>query len=69
MRRSFMSLLPPVRLTAARPDRCSICLQDMTAGQHAAVLACAHAFHHHCIVTWLSRGRAVCPLCKFEVQL
>ena len=46
---------------------CSVCLAGMRCGEQISVLACAHAFHHACIVRWLARSRR-CPYCRTEVM-
>ena len=52
---------------------CTICMtplsqtpegEDVTPGTR--ILACGHAFHTHCIETWLLRSN-FCPLCRTEV--
>lgn len=47
---------------------CSICLEslDKTCINYTE-LTCKHSFHAECIVTWLSMGNKICPLCKQTV--
>jgi hypothetical protein len=50
-------------------DTCSICLDAFKDGQ-AHVLPCStkHAFHKPCIVRWLEREHASCPVCNTTLQ-
>jgi hypothetical protein len=44
---------------------CSICLQDVQAGEQSYTLpACGHAFHTECIVAWFRSHQTRCPLCN-----
>lgn len=47
-------------------DNCSICLEllDTTHINYTQLKLCKHSFHTQCIVTWLSMGHKICPLCK-----
>lgn len=48
---------------------CSICLELMNSEQiNYTELSCKHSFHTECIVTWLSMGNRICPLCKQTVN-
>lgn len=44
---------------------CSICLAEFDLGELVMSLPCdkKHAFHSHCITTWLKRQNS-CPLCQ-----
>eukprot|EP00753_Platysulcus_tardus_P007371 PLAT15161.1.p3 GENE.PLAT15161.1~~PLAT15161.1.p3 ORF type:complete len:241 (-),score=72.84 PLAT15161.1:168-890(-) len=42
---------------------CSICLEDMSAGDETRRLACGHHFHPTCIGSWL-RKKNECPACR-----
>lgn len=50
-----------------KESECSVCLAGMRSGEQISVLACAHTFHHACIVRWLARSRR-CPYCRSEVM-
>jgi hypothetical protein len=55
---------PPRESASLRAaGRCTICLEDYTAGCTLRRLPCAHSFHSTCIDTWLKQ-RAVCPICQ-----
>jgi hypothetical protein len=46
--------------------QCAICLGEYEAGDKVvwSALECQHAFHHECILTWLSKGKKKCPICR-----
>lgn len=47
---------------------CAICLNPMSAGEHARKLeGCGHSFHRCCLDLWLLRSEE-CPLCKRPVS-
>lgn len=50
---------------------CSICLEGNPEALEAPLpwraLRCGHAFHEHCLLEWLERGRR-CPLCRQDFQ-
>ncbi|KAL6527804.1 hypothetical protein OROMI_029615 [Orobanche minor] len=49
-------------------DRCSICLHGPANGTQVSRLpSCGHAFHYHCVVSWLVR-KNTCPLCCRQVH-
>lgn len=48
-------------------EECAVCCFDLEAEDVAIVLACAHAFHEECILSWL-RIHASCPVCRCEVK-
>lgn len=65
--RASLRELRLVALVAPLADDCAICIDDMRPGQLAVTLPCGHAFHCSCILQWLVRGSASCPLCKRSV--
>jgi hypothetical protein len=49
-------------------EECGICLDEFrNAGKSGPVnLPCSHAFHVHCMLTWLDRGTN-CPACRYDL--
>lgn len=45
-------------------NECSICLNNM---EHEHVLECKHAYHFHCLVSWVQKANT-CPLCRNKVH-
>ena len=46
---------------------CSICLLDYNVGDaviRSTRIRCPHAFHDECILSWLSKGKKRCPMCR-----
>jgi len=63
--RASLDELRPVPLAASLPDHdCAICIESLLRGQSAVTLPCNHVFHGGCILKWITRGSACCPLCK-----
>nr|CAB3449482.1 unnamed protein product [Digitaria exilis] len=53
---------------ARRSALCSVCLEDVEAGEVVRRLpACGHLFHVECIDMWL-HSHATCPLCRSGVS-
>eukprot|EP00929_Paragymnodinium_shiwhaense_P056535 TRINITY_DN28291_c0_g1_i1.p1 TRINITY_DN28291_c0_g1~~TRINITY_DN28291_c0_g1_i1.p1 ORF type:complete len:680 (-),score=179.45 TRINITY_DN28291_c0_g1_i1:53-2092(-) len=48
-------------------DKCSVCLEPMSAGTGVRRLPCAHVFHADCIADWLQVS-LTCPLDKLPVD-
>ncbi|KXJ84946.1 hypothetical protein Micbo1qcDRAFT_225521 [Microdochium bolleyi] len=48
-------------------NECTICIENMTAGDIATFLPCDHWFHDECILPWLSEQRT-CPICRSPIQ-
>ncbi|KAL0452833.1 UNVERIFIED_CONTAM: E3 ubiquitin-protein ligase SDIR1 [Sesamum latifolium] len=44
---------------------CSVCLEQVIAGELIRSLPCLHQFHVNCIDPWL-RQQGTCPVCKFR---
>ncbi|GER34926.1 RING/U-box superfamily protein [Striga asiatica] len=44
---------------------CSVCLEQVNAGELIRSLPCLHQFHVNCIDPWL-RQQGTCPVCKFR---
>lgn len=59
----------PVSVVSQGQDlgNCSICLEQMEAGQKVMRLLCLHVFHKDCIVPWLQRNRT-CPIDKEDME-
>jgi hypothetical protein len=59
--------------TFNRPRRqvestCAICIGQYEHGDKVVWSSrneCVHAFHDDCILTWLSKGKKRCPVCRF----
>lgn len=46
-------------------EMCSICLVEFDREDVVSQLSrCGHAFHMHCIESWLDRNNFTCPLCR-----
>ncbi|KAJ8438459.1 hypothetical protein Cgig2_027139 [Carnegiea gigantea] len=45
---------------------CSVCLEQVNAGELIRSLPCLHQYHASCIDPWL-RQQGTCPVCKFKV--
>lgn len=50
--------------------QCSICLEDMVAGEEVATLPCLHIFHDGCVRKWLSTPGAspMCPIDQMKID-
>ncbi|VAI07276.1 unnamed protein product [Triticum turgidum subsp. durum] len=46
---------------------CSVCLEQVVAGDLLRSLPCLHQFHVNCIDPWL-RQQGTCPICKHQVS-
>ncbi|KAI0175777.1 hypothetical protein GGR52DRAFT_329928 [Hypoxylon sp. FL1284] len=46
---------------------CTICIDDMKAGDEAVVLPCKHWFHEKCVVLWLKQHNT-CPICRASID-
>ncbi|GAB2288669.1 E3 ubiquitin-protein ligase sdir1 [Dionaea muscipula] len=44
---------------------CSVCLEQVNAGELIRSLPCLHQFHANCIDPWL-RQQGTCPVCKYK---
>ncbi|CAA7392743.1 unnamed protein product [Spirodela intermedia] len=44
---------------------CSVCLEQVYAGELVRILPCLHQFHVACIDPWL-RQQGTCPVCKYR---
>lgn len=50
-------------------SECSVCLGEFQDGESLRLLPkCSHAFHLHCINTWL-KSQPSCPICRANVAL
>lgn len=41
-----------------------MCLDSLKPGDEVKELPCGHIFHATCITPWLTKKRAVCPVCR-----
>ncbi|KAI1394068.1 uncharacterized protein F4822DRAFT_35463 [Hypoxylon trugodes] len=46
---------------------CTICIDEMMAGDEAVVLPCKHWFHEQCVVLWLKQHNT-CPICRAPID-
>ena len=51
---------------ATRDTRCTVCLDDISAGNRTALTKCGHYFHQKCLRRWLE-VKNTCPICKQSV--
>ena len=47
-------------------NRCAICLEEITKGNHLEILPCDHIFHYECIKHLQKKQ---CPLCRLDIPL
>ena len=52
----------------AMAPECSICQEDMNAGQVVLKLVCRHAYHEACVRVWLETHNT-CPLCRHQMPV
>lgn len=53
-------------LTSYAANDCSICLEDLQAGDRMVLLLCGHTMHMNCAKQWL-KSHNTCPLCKADL--
>lgn len=46
---------------------CTICLEDIKAGELAAWLPCNHWYHKSCVIPWLKKFDS-CPICRASIE-
>ncbi|KAJ4812714.1 RING finger protein [Rhynchospora pubera] len=61
------TMTTPKRVILHEDAKCCICLAAYKEGTMLHALPCKHHFHSGCIIKWL-RIKAICPLCKFNIQ-
>ncbi|KAF0934476.1 hypothetical protein E2562_025553 [Oryza meyeriana var. granulata] len=55
-------------LEAGNGEPCSVCLEDLHAGEMVRQLpACKHLYHVECINMWLHSHRT-CPMCRYDLS-
>lgn len=69
--RAVLQRCAEVAMQTVPPDsdeECRICLDEFRNGGKSGPvnLRCSHAFHAHCMLTWLDRG-ANCPTCRHDL--
>mmetsp|Transcript_46734 Transcript_46734/g.117709 ORF Transcript_46734/g.117709 Transcript_46734/m.117709 type:complete len:170 (-) Transcript_46734:556-1065(-) len=66
---AFASLRGPTSGTRLG-ETCAICLETLEEGMDLREIPrCLHVFHAACLETWLTRGRACCPLDNLQIVL
>jgi len=68
---SALRSLPRIKVTAYdiaanESAECSICLDELVAGQPALRIPCGHLYHEDCVKDWLKKSNE-CPVCRFEL--
>jgi len=68
---SALRSLPRIKVTAYdiaanESAECSICLDELVAGQPALRIPCGHLYHEDCVKDWLRKSNE-CPVCRFEL--
>lgn len=48
-------------------ELCSICLENFEPNDQIRILKCGHKYHDLCIFNWLTKRKAICPLCKMDL--
>jgi hypothetical protein len=56
----------PAAGAGAAWDACSVCLDDVVAGEERITLRCTHRFHAECVLRWLDDHDS-CPACRQAV--
>ena len=49
-------------------ETCAICLAEWKLRESVTTLPCGHEFHHRCVVKWLTKNQAKCPVCRRSVE-
>ena len=52
--------------TKSDSETCTICIEDIHAGNRIKTLECKHVFHKNCINKWL-KTKSTCPNCNADV--
>ena len=58
--------LLPDRLLQMGAVLCSVCRDELAAGDTVQVMPCKHVFHPPCLAPWLECNNT-CPVCRFEL--
>ena len=59
---------PRARDMPSGAESCSVCMDDLNAGETLRVLTpCKHVFHRACVDEWFKRS-TVCPVCRAELR-
>lgn len=47
--------------------RCPICLVDFVENSEHVALRCGHTHHCDCLLEWIEKGSAICPICRMNI--
>ena len=54
--------------TDMKINKCPITQEEFTEGDDVIILPCEHMFSKESITHWLEHEKAICPLCRFELD-
>ncbi|KAG7364913.1 ring finger domain containing protein [Nitzschia inconspicua] len=57
----------PEELSDPNNRECCVCLENHMLDERVTRLPCAHIFHSHCILDWLTHHSCTCPVCRYEL--
>jgi len=54
----------PFSAPVVDPDKCIICLENLSSETQYELPECSHKFQQNCIIHWFRGGNCKCPLCN-----